>query len=78
MQLIHPSNLVKLKEVLFKGKAGSPWKKSNGKLMEKLQHFHHQHIQIPAASDIPKEFNVEIFKEGSTKENVVNKSETTW
>ena len=33
--------------------------------------------KIPAASDIPKEFNVEIFKEGSNKENVVNKSKTT-
>jgi len=33
--------------------------------------------KIPAASDIPKEFNVEIFKDGSNKENVVNKSKTT-
>ncbi len=33
--------------------------------------------KIPAASDIPKKFNVEIFKEGNNKENVVNKSKTT-
>ena len=33
--------------------------------------------KIPAVSDIPKEFNVEIFKDGNNKENVVNKSKTT-
>ena len=33
--------------------------------------------KIPAASDIPKKFNVEIFKNGKNKENVVNKSKTT-
>ncbi len=33
--------------------------------------------KIPAASDVPKKFNVEIFKYGSNKENVVNKSKTT-
>jgi xanthine dehydrogenase large subunit len=33
--------------------------------------------KIPAVSDIPKIFNVEIFKQGKNKENVVNKSKTT-
>ncbi|MDA9234050.1 xanthine dehydrogenase molybdopterin binding subunit [Candidatus Pelagibacter sp.] len=33
--------------------------------------------KIPAASDIPKKFNVEIFKQGKNRENVVNKSKTT-
>ena len=33
--------------------------------------------KIPAASDIPKKFNIEIFKNGKNKENVVNKSKTT-
>jgi xanthine dehydrogenase large subunit len=33
--------------------------------------------KIPAVSDIPKKFNVEIFKQGKNKENVVNKSKTT-
>jgi len=33
--------------------------------------------KIPAASDMPKEFNVEIFKDGINKESVVNKSKTT-
>ena len=33
--------------------------------------------KIPAASDIPRKFNVEIFKQGKNKENVVNKSKTT-
>ena len=33
--------------------------------------------KIPAISDIPKEFNVEIYKDGINKENVVNKSKTT-
>ena len=33
--------------------------------------------KIPAASDIPKKFNIEIFKQGKNKENVVNKSKTT-
>jgi len=33
--------------------------------------------KIPAISDIPKDFNVEIYKAGINKENVVNKSKTT-
>ena len=33
--------------------------------------------KIPAVSDMPKKFNVEIFKQGKNKENVVNKSKTT-
>ena len=33
--------------------------------------------KIPAISDIPKEFNVEIYNDGINKENVVNKSKTT-
>ena len=33
--------------------------------------------KIPAVSDVPKIFNVEIYKEGINKENVVNKSKTT-
>ena len=33
--------------------------------------------KIPAVNDMPKKFNVEIFKDGKNKENVVNKSKTT-
>ena len=33
--------------------------------------------KIPAVSDIPKKFNVEIYKDGRNKENVVNKAKTT-
>ena len=33
--------------------------------------------KIPAVSDMPKKFNVEIFKQGKNIENVVNKSKTT-
>ena len=33
--------------------------------------------KIPAVSDMPKKFNVEIFKQGRNIENVVNKSKTT-
>ena len=33
--------------------------------------------KIPAVSDTPNIFNVEIYKEGKNKENVVNKSKTT-
>jgi len=33
--------------------------------------------KIPAVSDMPKKFNVEIYKYGKNKENVVNKSKTT-
>ena len=33
--------------------------------------------KIPAASDMPEKFNVEIFKKGKNIENVVNKSKTT-
>jgi len=33
--------------------------------------------KIPAVNDMPENFNVEIFKEGKNRENVVNKSKTT-
>ena len=33
--------------------------------------------KIPAVSDIPKKFNIEIYKEGKNVEDVVNKSKTT-
>ena len=33
--------------------------------------------KIPAVSDMPKKFNVGIFKQGKNKENVVNKAKTT-
>ena len=33
--------------------------------------------KIPAVSDMPKKFNVEIFKQGLNKEKVVNKAKTT-
>ena len=33
--------------------------------------------KIPAVNDMPEKFNVEIFKDGKNKENVVNKSKTT-
>ena len=33
--------------------------------------------KIPAVADMPKKFNVEIYKEGVNKEKVVNKSKTT-
>ena len=33
--------------------------------------------KIPAVADMPKKFNVEIYKEGINKEKVVNKSKTT-
>ena len=33
--------------------------------------------KIPAVSDMPEKFNVEIFKKGQNRENVVNKSKTT-
>ena len=33
--------------------------------------------KIPAVSDMPEEFNVEIFKKGKNIENVINKSKTT-
>jgi len=33
--------------------------------------------KIPAVSDMPKKFNVEIFKRGKNKENVINKAKTT-
>ena len=33
--------------------------------------------KIPAVNDMPEEFNVEIYKYGKNKENVVNKSKTT-
>ena len=33
--------------------------------------------KIPAVSDMPERFNVEIFKKGKNIENVINKSKTT-
>ena len=33
--------------------------------------------KIPAVSDMPEKFNVEIFKKGKNNENVINKSKTT-
>jgi len=33
--------------------------------------------KIPAVNDMPKNFNVEIFKDGKNRENVVNKSKTS-
>ena len=43
----------------------------------KLKTFSPSTYKIPAISDTPKEFNVEIFKKGSNVENVVNKQKTT-
>ncbi len=43
----------------------------------KITTFSPSTYKIPAISDIPKKFNVEIYKEGINKENVVNKSKTT-
>ena len=47
--------------------------KSNGQITT----FSPSTYKIPAVSDIPKKFNVEIYKEGINKEEVVNKSKTT-
>ena len=46
---------------------------SNGKIMTVSPSTY----KIPAVSDMPKEFNVEIFKKGTNKEKVVNKAKTT-
>ncbi len=48
------------------------WDKSG-----KLKTFSPSTYKIPAISDTPKKFNVEIFKKGSNVENVVNKQKTT-
>ena len=47
--------------------------KSNGQITT----FSPSTYKIPAVSDMPKKFNVEIFKGGSNNENVVNKAKTT-
>ena len=47
--------------------------KSNGQITT----FSPSTYKIPAVSDIPKKFNVEIFKKGFNKEKVVNKAKTT-
>jgi len=47
--------------------------KSNGQITT----FSPSTYKIPAVSDMPKKFNVEIFKKGKNKENVVNKAKTT-
>jgi len=47
--------------------------KANGQITT----FSPSTYKIPAVSDIPKKFNVEIYKEGKNKEEVVNKAKTT-
>ena len=47
--------------------------KSNGQITT----FSPSTYKIPAVSDMPKKFNVEIFKKGMNKEKVVNKAKTT-
>ncbi len=47
--------------------------KSNGQLTTHSPSTY----KIPAVNDMPKKFNVEIYKYGKNKENVVNKSKTT-
>ena len=47
--------------------------KNNGKLLTHSPSTY----KIPAINDMPENFNVEIFREGRNKENVVNKSKTT-
>jgi len=46
---------------------------SNGKITT----FSPSTYKIPAVSDVPRKFNVEIFKKGKNKEKVVNKAKTT-
>ena len=48
------------------------WDKSG-----KLRTYSPSTYKIPAVTDTPDEFNVEIFKRGSNVENVVNKQKTT-
>ena len=48
------------------------WDKSG-----KLKTFSPSTYKIPAVTDTPDKFNVEIFKKGSNVENVVNKQKTT-
>ncbi len=43
----------------------------------KITTFSPSTYKIPAVSDIPKKFNVEIYKKGKNVEDVVNKSKTT-
>ena len=47
--------------------------KSNGQIMTHSPSTY----KIPAASDMPEKFNVEIFKKGKNVEQVINKSKTT-
>jgi len=47
--------------------------KSNGQLTTHSPSTY----KIPTVSDMPEKFNVEIYKHGKNKENVVNKSKTT-
>ena len=47
--------------------------KSNGQLTTHSPSTY----KIPAVSDMPEKFNVEIFKQGKNIENVINKSKTT-
>ena len=48
------------------------WDKSG-----KLKTFSPSTYKIPAVTDKPDKFNVEIFEKGSNVENVVNKQKTT-
>ena len=43
----------------------------------KIKTYSPSTYKIPAINDIPKKFNVEIFKKGLNVEKVVNKAKTT-
>ena len=45
--------------------------------MVKSQLFSPSTYKIPAVGDMPRKFNVEIYKDGVNKEKVVNKAKTT-
>mgnify|MGYP001457611509 FL=1 len=49
----------------------------NWKLNGQITTYSPSTYKIPAVSDMPEKFNVEIFKKGKNIENVVNKSKTT-
>ena len=49
----------------------------NWKLNGQLTTHSPSTYKIPSVSDMPERFNVEIYKHGKNKENVVNKSKTT-
>ena len=66
-----------MKEALSRGQGWLTIEELNWKPNGQITTVSPSTYKIPAVSDMPRKFNVEIFKKGKNIENVVNKAKTT-